>query len=922
MQRFAEEGGTLPQDEGDVRLLSALLSSGSYLPRLLEAEPSRFDRLRTDPFLRNQKPRARFLEEAARAVGDVAEFAGLQKALRLFAQTEMLRLGARQLGWGTTEEVAAELSWLADACLIEAIRFCDATLGRTHGRPESPEGPPSFVVIAMGKMGGEELNFSSDIDLIYFYSTDEGHAGGLSLHEYYAKLSQLVTRAIDESTEEGFIFRVDLRLRPEGRSGPMCNSVRAAEQYYETFGRTWERQALLRARPCAGDEALGHRVLTTLLPFVHRRSLDPEIIAEVLSLRDMFREGIPPEIFDVKLSPGGIRDCELVAQLLQLLHGGQRPDLRTRETPGGLQRLFVSGLLTDRERTSLLSAYRFLRTLEHHIQLENGAQTQKLPTDEATQFRLALQMGFPDRTALLSEIEKHRSAVRNIADTMGTPSEGPSGEVLRLLDPAREPEQIEAELAKLGFVSLVESRRAIESARARLPVQWLAEAIASPNPDRALLGFRDLVLRGSQGLMSLVSNYPQLTRMLAGLFGTSARLSRLLIANPDLWEPLLVGIGRPHPPESFWQTGLQGRLSTLPTGDEEGRLREIRRYQTEEILRIALHDVAGTLLPAEISLQLTRVAESCLRASIHEAAQAISLRYGVPDTELTVLGMGSVGAHETRYGSDLDLVFLFAHKGTTEKGMDYQEWFVRLTQRLIAQMAAWMPEGRLYEIDTRLRPSGQQGLLVTTYAAFARYHDHDAAPWERGALLRARPVYCGNLSQKQEADRFSETLATIAYSPIANPEDLRIELRRIRTKVEEERGNQRKHARHLRLSPGGLTDAEFIAAFGQLSFGRQHPSLQTTSPFAALTSLHELQLLPIAPPLFAEVLQDYAWLRRVGLRIRLLHDDDACEEWLNDEGDPVLARTLDIDPMELLPKTHAAMARIRLAYDQVFGTKD
>ena len=273
------------------------------------------------------------------ATAGAAGLAELQRGLRRVRRYEMLRLGVREIGWGTTDEVARELAAFADACLDAAVTVCDAELRGEIGAPLGDDGAPvRFVVIAMGKLGGDEVNFSSDVDVCYFYSTDAGAAGERSLHEYYSDLSRRVSAALEQATADGMVFRVDLRLRPEGRNGPVCNSLAAAEEYYETFGRTWERQAWLRARPVAGDRALGDELLAMLEPFIHPRSIDPRMLDDVRALRAMFRD--PADAagdfgetgFDVKLGAGGIRDVEMVVQALQLLHAGKRPDLRDRKS--------------------------------------------------------------------------------------------------------------------------------------------------------------------------------------------------------------------------------------------------------------------------------------------------------------------------------------------------------------------------------------------------------------------------------------------------------------------------------------------------------------------------------------------------------------------------------------------------------------
>src|SRR4051794_3238914 len=389
-QRFIEAGGVLPAAAADRALLDAILASGDFLPGLLMADLAAFPRLATDPWLRRPKPAEVIAREVRAAAAGATDLAGVQACLRRARRYEILRLGARELGWGTTPEVARELSGFSDVCLDVAVDVCDAELRREVGEPKTDDGAPvQFVVMAMGKLGGEELNFSSDVDVCYFYSTDAGAAGEASLHQYYAELSHRVSAALEQPTGDGMVFRVDLRLRPEGRNGPLCNSLAAAERYYETFGRTWERQAWLRARPAAGDRALGDELLSILEPFIFPRSVDARLIDDVRGLRALFRDpadaggALGETGFDVKLGAGGIRDVEMVVQALQLLHAGKRPDLRERNTPRAFPRLVVAGLLADREAWTLLSAYRFWRRLEHRVQVATGAQTHRLPGDDA-----------------------------------------------------------------------------------------------------------------------------------------------------------------------------------------------------------------------------------------------------------------------------------------------------------------------------------------------------------------------------------------------------------------------------------------------------------------------------------------------------------------------------------------------------------
>jgi glutamate-ammonia-ligase adenylyltransferase len=920
LERFREQGGALPDDEPGQALLAALLASGSFLPDILLSDLRRFEGLRVDPWLRRQKPRAVAINEIATAAQGAVSFVDLQRRLRLYRRREMLRLGARELmdQWapqagtvasgGTSLAVARELSALADGCLQAAVTFCDAALRATVGVPVSPEGTPSFVVMAMGKLGGEELNFSSDIDLIYVYSTDDGSAGPLSLHEYYARLAQAVTRALSDITDDGLIFRVDLRLRPEGRSGAICNSLAAAESYYESFGRTWERQALLRARPAAGDQALGERYLRTLEPFIHPRTAGANTIDDVRALRRLFAAEAEGDAFNVKLGKGGIRDIELVAQLLQLLYAGKRRELRERTTLVALHKLALAGLISDQEARVLSATYRFWRQIEHRLQLEHGSQTHQLPGSPEGREVLARRLRFAGEAALARELDTRRAAVSAIADTLGEPDAGPSTRVLRLLDPASPRARTEADLRAAGFQDPAAAADALELVGARLPAAWLEEALASPDPDRALAQFRDLALHGSLGLFTLLKEEPLLLRMLAGLFGTSERLSRHLVSNPALWVPLFEGLGAPSADPAEWQRDVSARLVGL---ELEEALRELRRFRSGEVLRIGLHDVAGNLAPEEVSEQLCAVAQLCVNETLRLVAEPLTARFGRPDTALTVLALGSFGARELRYGSDLDLVFLYACGGTTDQGMDHQEWFARLAQRLIGALSARMEEGLLYEVDTRLRPSGAQGMLVTSYDAFDRYHHEEAAPWERVALLRARPVVEWPAGSRDPLPAFGPLLEEITYQRPIDETALRNDLSRMRQRIETDRAGDRAGAVHLRFSAGGLTDLEFLAAWAQLRLGRSDAGLRTTSPLRALARLEERGELDPA------VLEHYRFLRRASLRVRLLRDRP--EDRVLPEDRPALARSLGLTTDELDAELAARRAEVRALFQKTLS---
>ena len=925
-QRFIEAGGVEPAAAADRALFEAILGSGEFLSELMMADVGAFARLAADPWLRRAKPSEAIAREVRAAAEGATDLPELQRRLRRVRRYEMLRLGARELGWGTTEEVARELSAFADVCLDVAVDVCDGELRSEIGEPRADDGGPvQFVVMAMGKLGGEELNFSSDVDVCYFYSTDAGAAGEASLHHYYSELSRRVSAALEQPTADGMVFRVDLRLRPEGRNGPLCNSLTAAERYYETFGRTWERQAWLRARPAAGDRALGAELLSILEPFIYPRSIDARLIDEVRGLRALFRDpadagGVLGETgFDVKLGAGGIRDVEMVVQALQLLHAGKRPDLRERNTPRAFPRLVVAGLLGDREAWTLLSAYRFWRRLEHRVQVATGAQQHRLPAGDEARARFAAGLGFESLEAFDAEVRARRAAVEVIAGTLGEAPPEMRLQAARLLDPLRDRAELERLATAAGFRDVEAAADTLEAIGARLPAALLDEAIASPDPDRALLHFRDLIWRSSDALMLLLRDEPQLARMLASLFGTSDRLADLLIRHPPMWDALVEGLGaRVRPLDQ-----LAARLATaLPRdgqrdeGDEdleEGRLRAIRRFQTEETLRIGLHDVAGDLEPAAVTGGLTDLAEVCLQQGIAATLPALAQRYGAPSTGLTVLGLGSLGAREMRYGSDLDLVFLYGGDPAAPADVAAEDYafYAQLARRLIGSFGALLEEGRLYSVDTRLRPSGEQGLVVTSHRSFERYHEEEAAGWERVALLRARVVF--TTAPAAERAAFERTLARITYERPVDMAAFRADLGRVRAKVERERGRVPPGSRHLRFDPGGVMDVEFLTALGQLAGGAGDPALRTTETAAALARL-------IASPDTAwpaSLGADYELLRALAMRMRLLRDRP--EDVVGPNDLAPLARTFERDPARLGADLDEAMKRVRAFFSDRFA---
>ena len=917
-QRFIEAGGALPAAAADRALLEAILASGEFLPELLLADVGAFARLAADPCLRRAKSPEAIARDVRAAAAGVADLAGLQQRLRRIRRYEMLRLGARELGWGTTDEVARELSAFADACLDVAVEVCDRELRAELGEPRADDGSPvRFVVIAMGKLGGEELNFSSDVDVCYFYSTDAGAAGEASLHHYYAELSRRVSAALEQPTGDGMVFRVDLRLRPEGRNGPLCNSIAAAETYYETFGRTWERQAWLRARPAAGDRALGDELLSVLEPFIYPRSVDARLIDDVRGLRALFRDpadaggALGETGFDVKLGAGGIRDVEMVVQALQLLNAGKRPDLRERNTPRAFPRLVVAGLLGDREAWTLLSAYRFWRRLEHRVQVGTGAQHHRIPGDDDARARFAAGLGFASLAAFDAEVRDKRAAVEAIAATLGEPPPEMDLDAARLLDPLRDRVELERLATAAGFRDAEAAVDTLEAVGARLPAALLGQIIVSPDPDRALLHFRDLIWRSSDALMLLLRDEPQLARMLAALFGSSDRLAELLVRHPPMWDALVEGLGarvrtpaelagaargvaaRPGGRPRRGGGGEPARDPPLPGGGDAAD-RAARRGGGSGARRgRGRPDGRGGGLPGAGDRGGAARADGALRRAARRvdgarprqpgrARDALRLR---PRPGVPVRRRGRehdrrrppgvvrarVAAVHRRDGDD-------AGGGAPVQG-----------RHAAAPVGRAGAAGDVVERVRALPPRRGRGLGAGGAAARARrlqQRGARACVRQREGLLRA-----------------------IAFDRPFDQQRFVADLRRVRAKVESERGRVPEGSRHLRFDPGGIMDVEFLVALGQLA-NAADDGVRTTTTGTALA-----RLVALGWP--ESLLDDYAALRRATLRLRLLLDRP--EDVVSPRDLPMLARSLGTSPEALAADLDARLARVRAVFDDRFA---
>ncbi|HUH02139.1 MAG TPA: bifunctional [glutamate--ammonia ligase]-adenylyl-L-tyrosine phosphorylase/[glutamate--ammonia-ligase] adenylyltransferase [Kofleriaceae bacterium] len=901
-----------PLSADALTILVLVSQHAPYLARLLARDPGRLDRVSGDLYLRREKPAAvQAAELAAGLAGCPADDPeALDAGLRRYRGDELVRLGARELELGNRSEVGRELAHLSDTSFDHAIAFHDAVLRQRYGPPrhrrdDGTEHDAVLAVIGMGKLGGEELNFASDVDVIYVYSGDAGGAGDLSLHEYFSKLCERVTASIGHVTEDDVVFRVDLRLRPEGGSGAIANSLGSTERYYEAWGRPWERQAWIKARACAGDRELGRTMIDTLRPFVYPRMVSPSIIDDVTDLNRRIKaeldSGAPGTAvdagFDLKNGVGGIREIEFFVQALQLIHAPHNPSLRSRTTLVALDQLFFAGLVSEAEHRTLDGAYRYLRHAEHIVQLESGRQTQRIPESEPALGVFARRMGHADTTELGRTLAAHTGAVAELFATLGVESDQVPGEITVLLTGELGPEQERELLGGLGFRdpeiaqhALVNARRkplspfhyAATGAAGKVAPGLLAEICAAPDPDQALRFAIDLAnKRGSfSAVWGIFADNPLAMRLIASLFGTSEYLSKAFVARPDLLDMLIrSGDASARATTAELEERLAALTAGVPADDLETRWNRLADLKLAQVLRVGLADIAGELSPDDVGLELSKLAEVILGAAWELVRTSMRARHGVPregdgaEATLSIVAMGKLGARELGYASDLDLIFVYSGDGESDgpRPLDNVTYFTRLAQRLMSGLHAMHPSGRLYEVDTRLRPSGTKGLLVSSLAGWERYHGGEARLWERQALIKLRPV-AGDLGLGTQV---SVAATHYAYGRAPGQDgreterELALAIVGMRDRMERELGGGRGEF-DLKVGRGGIVDVEFAAQYLQLVWGPEHQELRCQSTIPALRAAADLGL---ADAEACQILIDgYRVLRRIENRLRIVHD--------------------------------------------------
>ncbi len=929
LERLAEslrEPGELfrPLGERSSReALLALLSGSQHLTDFLLQEPGHVFRLLEPSVLDASRPKEEMAAELMGLLSQAGNHAERLSALRRFRKREFLRIGARDLTRrADLPETTADISHLADVCLEGAYESCYRELTRTHGVPRfrDPDGEErecEFTVLAMGKLGGEELNFSSDIDILFLYSSDEGGTEGVEIeglgrhqqltnHDFFVKLSQMLRAAMSRITEEGAVFRVDLRLRPEGQSGDIAYSLRSYEIYYESWGQTWERQAMIKVRPAAGSRGLGESFMRTIQPFVYRKHLDFAALDEIRAMKERIDRSLlkgRDALRNVKLGKGGIREVEFIVQAFQMAYGGMEPRIRERNTLKAIGCLGELGLLAERECRGLREAYTFLRELEHRIQITHGLQSHSLPTDGPGLRALARKMGFrggseaEETEALLRAHDRHTREVQGVYDNFFYQKRPLSAEGELVTSPLTGEEMEPEELSRSNFQEPEAARERLRllregppfahvSARAKrtfdaiLPT-ILEESWRLPDADLALLNLeRFVAAAGSrETLFELFLARPRVLTVLLHLFSGSEALSSILIRQPALLDSLL-------DPEVLTSSKslqvLEGELdeSLGRVGDERERLDELRRFKQAEELAIGLRSILGEADILATLDDLSRLAELFLKKALEMARREFQARYGLPREETSgrearfaIIGLGKLGSRELNFGSDLDLLFIYSAQGMTEgtpgpRGgtplrLTNYDYFCRLGSRVMEICEGLAAAGPAYRVDLRLRPEGRKGALALAIADFERFCRERLETWQRQALVRARPV----AGDEELGRAFLELSQGFVYGkPFGAAEAGEIE--HMRERLERELAREVGGHLDFKLGRGGIADIEFLVEFLQLRHGREKPALRITNTLRALEALQREGLL--GEEEFSHLREGYLFLRNLESRMRIV----------------------------------------------------
>ncbi len=861
-----------PEEMGEV--LAALCGVAPFFARYLARHPDWFRKFVEDDLAssRGAKALESSLDRLLAAESDLDP----STILRHFKYYELARLSIRDacpryVPLARSDITQTEISQLANVLLDRALGIARQEVDRSFEPPHVVDASGEsrrlrFCVLGLGKLGASELNFSSDVDLIYLCEStpaDSPESSGSDPTIYFAKLAQVFGKIVSTTSVDGFLYRVDLELRPEGAQGMLVSPFDALTSYYENWAATWEKAAFTKARPVAGDTQLGWKAIRAVAPAIFQSTMNFRAVEGIRSLKQKIASarGGDDGAFNVKIDPGGIRDVEFIAQVLLLLHGGRIPQLRGRSTLAALHNLAAVGLLSQEVCASLTDVYLFLRRVENRLQMEGERQVHKLPRSPEGILRLARAMGDTEDGAgerFMKTLEAHR---KTLLDLLATSFVDDRREQIldlfaRAIPELLAPGMLRELLEDLAGRFAREIEGAADSARALNNLDRFIQA----NGKR-------------RSYHQLMADRPELVARLASLFAASNYLSGFLASHPQLIEPLFADSEKlllgPEDLQRDFERVL-GETQSEQGESLESQLDALRLFHHRQVVNVGLLDLAGTCGREEIDAALSDIAEVCIDRALHISRDQLCVRAdpsdAVKQSSFLVVAMGKLASRELTYGSDLDVIFLY--RTPPDSGLpehEAQEYFIRLAQRFISSLHTPTTQGSCYEVDARLRPSGNQGMLVCSIAAFERYHEARAAVWERQALLRARPV----AGDPALAALYNELRNRILAAPL--PPNLAQEIHHVRVRMEEELGRETPGRRDFKTGRGGFLDVECAVQYLQLLHGSRHPELLAVDRLDhQLARLEELEILSAESA--RSLREGWSFLQALGSRLRIVEN--------------------------------------------------
>lgn len=803
--------------------------------------------------------------------------AELMTALRLFRNKEMIRIAWRDLAdWSTLDETLADLTALAECCIQFTLDYLYEQACARRGTPVLADGTAqNMVILGMGKLGAWELNYSSDIDLIFAYQQDGvlNDRKATSYGEFFSRLCRQLVKILDEVTADGFVFRTDIRLRPFGDSGPVIMTFDGLENYYQTQAREWERYAMVKVRPVAGDAQGSEQFIAMIRPFVYRRYLDYGAFEELRHLKQQITQELQRKdrMDNVKLGPGGIREIEFIGQAFQLIHGGKDIALQDRRIQVILSLLGEKNLLAVEEAQQLLASYQFLRRVENHIQEFQNKQAHDLPKTEHEQQILAFSMGYKNWSLFKEKLDQMRGQVDAIFThvfSMSAEVDKPSISACIWMGTSDE-ETCLNQLSALGYLNPEQIIEVLQSFRKTSAIKRLTTKGAN-NLDKLIPKIIDLLAKEPQALttltrlctlfenlagrnvyLSLLAENEQALQQLITLTSASSWISEYLSKYPALFDELLDTRSLYDPLEKMaLQKQLDQQLENIDTSDIEQLMIGLRRFKHINVLRVAAADIMGIAPLMIVSDYLSYIAEVILEQAVKTAWNIITEKHGyLPNTDVIhsgfgIVGFGKLGGIELSYSSDLDLMFISDYPDAQavsngRKPIGCAQFYASLGQRIRSLLNTTMLSGRAYDIDMRLRPRGDSGLLVTPINSYENYLSKEAWTWEHQALVRARFI-TGDTQAKEKYIAIRHKILTIQR----DKDKLKREVREMREKMRENLDKSSTAVFYLKQGKGGIADIEFIVQYYVLAWSATYPDLtQQTDNMRLLDTLEALDLL-------------------------------------------------------------------------------